>query len=281
MPSLETTAHPDEAPAAAPASWRAGDAGADWWRGTRRAEAWSTLAWFDVILRYRRSMLGPWWITLSLGLLLAGLAPLYSILLDVPLRTYLPFVTLGVILWTFIAGSLQDCCNGLVGSGPQLRLGTVPPSLLVWRIVARHAFQFAHHLLLVAVVLAWSAAPLTPVMLLALPGLLAMALLLHFGGLVLAVACARFRDVASVVSSVLQLAMFLTPVFWEPSRLPDRARFVLWNPFAAMIETVRAPMLGEMPHAHAWMIVGISLVASAAAALAVLIAQRGRLVYWV
>lgn len=280
MTALEPAARPDEAPAAPP-SWRAGEAIAEWWNGTRRAEAWATLAWFDVVLRYRRSMLGPWWITLSLGLLLAGLGPLYAILLDVPLRSYLPFVTLGVVSWTFIAGSLQDCCSGLVGAGPQLRLGTVPPSLLVWRIVARHAFQLAHHLLLVVVVLAWSGIAITPAMLLAIPGLLAVALQLHFWGLVLAIACARFRDVASVVSSALQLAMFLTPVFWEPSRLPDRARFVLWNPFAAMIETVRSPLLGEMPHASAWAIVGISLAISAVAAAASLIAQRGRLVYWV
>ncbi len=266
---------------AMPTSWRLREAIADWWAGTRRCEAWSTLAWFDVVLRYRRSMLGPWWITLSLGLLLAGLAPLYAILLDVPLREYLPFVTLGVVSWTFIAGSLQDCCSGLVGAGAQLRLGTVPPSLLVWRIVARHAIHLAHHLLLVAAVLLWAGVPVSSTTLLALPGLLAIALQLHLWGLVLAIACARFRDVASVVSSALQLAMFLTPVFWEPSRLPERARFVLWNPLAATIEVFRAPLLGEMPQAHAWSIVGISLAVSALAALAVLVAQRGRLVYWV
>ena len=264
-----------------PQAWRLREAIADWWAGTRRVEAWTTLAWFDVVLRYRRSMLGPWWITLSLGLLLAGLAPLYAILLDVPLRSYLPFVTLGVVLWTFIAGSLQDCCSGLVGAGAQLRLGTVPPSLLVWRIVARHAIQLAHHLLLVVVVLAWLEVPVSAVTLLAIPGLVAVALQLHLWGLVLAIACARFRDVASVVSSALQLAMFLTPVFWEPSRLPERARFVLWNPLAATIEVVRAPLLGEIPHTHAWLIVGISLAASALAALTVLVVQRGRLVYWV
>lgn len=272
----EATVHP-----APPPAWRLREAIADWWAGTRRVEAWWTLAWFDVVLRYRRSMLGPWWITLSLGLLLAGLAPLYAILLDVPLRSYLPFVTLGVVSWTFIAGSLQDCCGGLVGAGAQLRLGTVPPSLLVWRIVARHAIGLAHHLLLVVVVLAWLEVPVSAATLLAVPGFLVVALQLQLWGLVLAIACARFRDVASVVASALQLAMFLTPVFWEPSRLPERARFVLWNPLAAMIDVIRSPLLGEAAHGHAWAIVGISLGASAVAAVAVLVMQRGRLVYWV
>ena len=48
----------------------------DWWQGTCNVELWSTLAWYDVVLRYRRSVLGPLWITLSMGGLLFGMGPL-------------------------------------------------------------------------------------------------------------------------------------------------------------------------------------------------------------
>ena len=44
---------------------------ADWWEGTRRTDIWWTLAWFDIVLRYRRSMLGPLWLTLPIGFVLA------------------------------------------------------------------------------------------------------------------------------------------------------------------------------------------------------------------
>ncbi|MEY3023315.1 MAG: hypothetical protein RJA16_141, partial [Planctomycetota bacterium] len=85
----------------------------------------------------------------------------------------------------------------------------------------------------------------------------------------------------SAVVSVLQLLMFLTPVFWDPARLPDRAKLVLLNPFAQMLELVRSPLLGEAPSAFAWQVSIASLLASAAIAAIVAVAQRGRLVYWV
>jgi lipopolysaccharide transport system permease protein len=263
-----------------PTSWRLREAIADWWAGTRRYEAWSTLAWFDVVLRYRRSMLGPWWITLSMGLLLLGLGPLYSLLFDIPIRDYLPYVTLGIVVWSLIASTLQDACMALAGAGTQLRQGTVPPSLILWRLVTKHLIQFAHHAVLFVPVAIWAPVRPTAATLLAIPGLLLVVALLHVWGLILAMACARYRDVASAVASVLQLLMFLTPVFWSPASLPDRARLVLLNPFAQMLELIRSPLLGEAPSAFAWQITIGALVVSAAIAAIVSAAQRGRLVYW-
>lgn len=252
----------------------------EWWSGTARVDAWLTLAWFDVVLRYRRSMLGPWWITLSMGLLLLGLGPLYALLFDLPIREYLPYVTLGIVVWSLIASTLQDSCAALSGAGTQLRQGTVPPSLILWRLVAKHLIQFAHHAVLFVPVAIW--APVRPVAatLLAIPGLLLVLAILHVWGLILAMACARYRDVASAVGSVLQLLMFLTPVFWSPSSLPERAKLVLLNPLAQMLELVRSPLLGEAPSAFAWQVSIGSLIVSVAIAAIVSAVQRGRLVYW-
>lgn len=253
----------------------------EWWSGTARVDAWTTLAWFDVVLRYRRSMLGPWWITLSMGLLLLGLGPLYALLFDIPIRDYLPYITLGIVVWSLIASTLQDACAALAGAGTQLRQGTVPPSLILWRLVAKHLIQFAHHAVLFVPVALWAPVRPTAATLLAIPGLLLVLAILHVWGLILAMACARYRDVASAVVSVLQLLMFLTPVFWDPARLPDRAKLVLLNPFAQMLELIRTPLLGEAPSAFAWQVSIASLLVSAAVAAIIAAAQRGRLVYWV
>ena len=281
MPTTATTSSSVSDGSALGWDRRLRDAWREWWSGTARIDAWVTLAWFDVVLRYRRSMLGPWWITLSMGLLLLGLGPLYSLLFGIPTRQYLPYVTVGIVVWSLIASTLQDACTALAGAVTQLRQGTVSPSLILWRLVARHLIQFAHHAVLFVPVAIWAPVRPTTATLLVVPGLLLVLLLLHLWGLILAMACARYRDVASAVVSVLQLLMFLTPVFWSPASLPERARLVLLNPLAQMLELIRSPLLGEAPSAFAWQVSIASLLVSAAIAAVVASAQRGRLVYWV
>ena len=60
--------------------------------------AWS-LAWHDIVSRYRGSMLGPFWITLSMGLMVAGIGFLYANLFKVPVNEFIPYVALGIVFW--------------------------------------------------------------------------------------------------------------------------------------------------------------------------------------
>ena len=253
----------------------------DWWRGTSRWDTWLTLAWFDVVLRYRRSYLGPLWITLSMAAMLAIIGPLYAMLFGVPTRSYLPFVTLGFILWVFLSGCINDGCNAMVASAGHLRQGAIPPSLIAWRVVARNLIQLAHHMLLfVAVAIGTGTVP-GPSALLAIPGFVVASLTLHAWTLSAGIACARFRDIMQVVPPVIQLAFFLTPVLWHVDQLPERARFVALNPFAVLIDLMRSPLLGEVPADATW-IAGLAwLAGSAILAASLSVAQQRRLVYWI
>ena len=64
--------------------------------GLERWELWSTLGWHDIRQRYRRSVVGPFWLTLSMGVMVAGLAYLYAGLMGQNIKTYLPYVSLGM-----------------------------------------------------------------------------------------------------------------------------------------------------------------------------------------
>src|SRR4051812_19962281 len=88
----------------------------DWWEGTRRTDIWWTLAWYDIVLRYRRSMLGPFWLTLSMGVMIAGMGPLYSSLFNTKLSTFFPHLALGIIFWGFFSAMVSDCCNAFISS---------------------------------------------------------------------------------------------------------------------------------------------------------------------
>ena len=60
------------------------------------------LGWFDIRLRYRGSMLGPFWLTLSTAVMVVALGVLYSALFKMELHDYLPFLALSLVLWTFL-----------------------------------------------------------------------------------------------------------------------------------------------------------------------------------
>lgn len=252
----------------------------DWWEGTRRTDIWLTLSWFDIVLRYRRSMLGPWWLTLSMGAMVAAMGPLYAGLFGADLTKFFPHLTLGIIFWTFVSSSVTDACNNFTNVANYLRQGNFPISLFVWRAQMRNLIQFAHQIviyvpvaLFTGVVLSWNA-------LLVLPALLLAVINAHVIGLTLGLVCARYRDIAQIVISLMQMLMFLTPVFWMPDNLPERAQYILWNPFAQMLDLLRTPLLGGMASTGSWLgVLGWTAVNIALAA-ALFRKYRRRVVYW-
>jgi lipopolysaccharide transport system permease protein len=252
----------------------------DWWRGTRRIDIWWTLAWFDIVLRYRRSMLGPLWLTLSMGAMIAGMGPLYSSLFSIDLLKFFPYMALGIIFWSLFSSMVNDSCSTFIVSANYLKQGYFPISLFIWRTLARNLIQFGHQIVLYVPVALWAGISLSWSSLLVIPAFLLMIINAHTIGMVLGLVCTRFRDVAQIVLSVMQMLMFLTPVFWSVQNLPQRGQFILWNPFAQMLDLLRSPLLGQLAQQHSW----YGILAWTASTLIVACALFGkyhrRVVYW-
>ncbi len=252
----------------------------DWWQGTRRIESWWTLAWFDVVLRYRRSMLGPFWLTLSTGVMIAGMGPLYGALFGTELSRFFPHLALGIIFWTFFSGIVTDACNVVVNSANFLKQGDFPLSLFVWRLIARNVIQFAHQIVIYVPVALWSGISLTFDMWLVVPAFALALVNAHASGLVLGLMCTRFRDLTQIAASIMQMLMFLTPVFWMPDALPERAQYILWNPFAMMLDLLRTPLMGGTASVHSWIGITLWTMANVAVAAILFARYRRRVVYW-
>ena len=252
----------------------------DWLEGTRRTDIWWTLAWFDIVLRYRRSMLGPLWLTLSMGAMIGGMGPLYSSLFDTELSKFFPHLALGIIFWTFFSSMVNDSCNAFISSGNYLKQGYFPISLFVWRSMSRNLIQFGHQIVLYVPVALWAGVSLKMDALLFVPAFLLLLINAHALGLALGLVCTRYRDVAQIITSVMQMLMFLTPVFWLPESLPDRAQYVLWNPFAQMLDLLRAPLMGGVSDTHNWTGILIWTVVNIIASAWLFSKYRRRVVYW-
>jgi len=259
----------------------ANEAWADWWAGTRNVDLWWTLAWYETVLRYRRSLLGPLWITLSMGAMLVGMGPLYSTLFNVPIRAFYPHLTLGIIFWTFMSTAINESCQMFIAAAPYIKQGDFPRSIFVWKGLSKQVINLAHHILLYVPVAIWAGITLSPLMLVFLPGLLLVLINLHALSITLGIICARFRDVSQIVSSVLQLLMFLTPVFWLPDTLPNRVHLILYNPLAQLLDVIRLPLLGGSVAPGTWRFLACFSCLNVVVAAILYAKKRRVLVYWI
>ena len=242
---------------------------------------WGMLGWQDIRQRYRRSTLGPFWLTISMGALVGGLGVLYSGLFKMDIADYLPFVAAGLILWGLISGLITEGCAAFIGAEGIIKQVSLPLSVHVYRVVWRNIIVFAHNVIIYVVAAVFFSIHPGWVGLLILPGLALLCLNGVWMGLLLGLVSARFRDVPQIVASVVQVTFFLTPIIWKPELLPDRAFILEFNPFFHLLELVRAPSLGQAPGLGSWLVtLGITL-GGWLVTLLMYRRYRWRVAYWV
>jgi lipopolysaccharide transport system permease protein len=257
------------------------DAVEDLVTGLRRWRLPAALAWLDLRNRYRGSVLGPFWMTLSTGAMVLGLGLLYASLFKQPFEKFLPFVAVSLIIWNMIAQTVTDACTSLTSAEGIIRQMPLPYSVHVLRCVFRNALIAAHNLPLILIVfVACGLWPGTEAFG-AIPGLLVLALNAFFAALLLGMLCARFRDIGPIVASVMQLGFFLTPVIWEPRLLQGSGDWLLLNPFYPMMEVVRGPLIEGGASLGVWLAAIAYTVVAGAVALAFFVRFRGRIAFWV
>jgi ABC-2 type transport system permease protein/lipopolysaccharide transport system permease protein len=92
---------------------------------------------------------------------------------------------------------------------------------------------------------------------------------------------ARLRDIPPIATSLLQVAFFLTPVFWHPEQLGKRGLIVNFNPFRYFLDVVREPLLGGIISSTTWLVVSAITVAGSLVGFLFFARYRSRIAYWV
>jgi ABC-2 type transport system permease protein/lipopolysaccharide transport system permease protein len=257
------------------------DAVNDLVEGLARWELWSTLGWHDIRQRYRRSVVGPFWLTLSMGVMVAGLAYLYGGLFGNNVENYLPYVATGMIVFSTISMVASEGSMVFIGSASLILQLRAPLSIYIYQMLWRNLLIFAHNISIYVVVLMFAKINIGWDILLAFVGLFLIMLNGVWVGLTLGGLSARFRDVPPIVSSIMQVAFFLTPILWTPGSLPSRELFVHLNPFYYLVEVVRMPLLGQTPPLFIWLVViGMNCV-GALVSITFYARYRARIAYWV
>jgi len=212
------------------------------------------LGWQDVRQRYRRSALGPFWHTITMGIMVGSIGVVFGKIFKSPMNQFLPFLAAGMIFWGFISSVIIEGCTGFIAAEGIIKQLPIPLFLHILRMVWRNFVILAHNIVIFPIVLLFYGKPLAWVAILSIPGLMLLIINLTWIALMLAVVCARYRDLPQIISSLLQILFYLTPVMWMPSLLPQRAGLYLLdlNPAFHLLEIVRAPLLGLPPSAMNW-----------------------------
>ncbi|AUT45157.1 ABC transporter permease [Achromobacter sp. AONIH1] len=250
--------------------------------GMKRLPLVATLGWQDVRQRYRRSMLGPFWLTISMGVMIGTIGLVFGQIFKAPTEEYLPFLAVGLILWGFISTALTEGCTNFIQADAIIKQLPIPLIVHVLRPIWRNVIILAHNFAIFPIVLFVMDRPVTETIWLALPGFLLLLLNLTWLSTALGVVCARYRDIPQIIASLMQVVFYLTPIMWLPNLLPERAGMYMltFNPFFHLIEIVRAPLLGQLPSTQNWLAACGLAVFGWTLTLALYGRYRRRIAYW-
>ena len=249
--------------------------------GARQWRLWYLLGSSDMRRRYARSRLGQAWIMLSSAITISTMGLVWSFLWKQPVAEMLPFVAVGMIVWQLLSGVLTEATSVLAANGHYFLNQYTPASTVLFSLLYRQGVTFLLNILFpIALALAFGMA-ITPQVLLVVPGLVLLGLACFWMAFVIAILCTRFRDLIQIVNSVLQVAMFITPVLWKPELLsPAAQHYVVLNPFAVLVAVVRDPLLGRPLPVTYWLAALALAVGGMMLALPFIGRYRRRLIYW-
>jgi ABC-type polysaccharide/polyol phosphate export permease len=282
-PSAPTFVSPSIAPMPAHAGRKATAvevAAAEILEGFKAWRIWGILGWDDIRQRYRRSVLGPFWITLSTGAFILLLGVIYARLFHADVRTYIPFLSAGITLWGFISQATNDSCMAFQEGGRIIKQIKLPYLIYVLRVVWRNFIVFLHTVVIFIPVAIFFKVMPSLATLYVVPGLFLVCVNVTWVALVLAILSTRYRDMQPIVGTIVQIMMFATPIMWPVQSLSGSPLIVEINPLYHLIELVRAPMLGTAPELRSWLVAGGMAIAGSALATGLLVSKSRRIVFW-
>lgn len=238
--------------------------------------------WQDVAQRYRRSRVGAFWLTLNMAVFIGALGLIFGTLFQSQMHEFLPYLCAGIITWGFISTSLGEGCSTFTSSEGIILQVRMPLFTHVLRAVWRNVIIFAHNIVIFPLLMIILGRMVSINIIWAVPGFLLICLNLAWMMLILAILCARFRDMTQVVANILQVLFYATPIMWMVKVLPGHVSrwFIEWNPFYHLIELVRAPLLGNAPTLLDWAFAAGLAIIGWIVAMVFFGRYRWRVAYW-
>ena len=236
----------------------------------------------DIKGRYRRSVIGPFWLTISMSILISCIGIIFGQMFQTPDNTYIVFLSAGIIFWNFFTGVLNEGCIAFINSEKIIRQLPIPLFVHIFRLIWRNLLVLIHNILIFPMILVFSDIDIGLEAFLALLGLLLVSINLAWTSMLLALICTRYRDLPQVIASLLQVSFYLTPIIWLPSMLSERLGQSLYffNPFFHFLEIIRSPLMGQTPDPSSWVFSAATGFLGCLFTFLIFKRLHGRVVYW-
>jgi lipopolysaccharide transport system permease protein len=206
------------------------------------------LALRDIKVRYKQTVLGVAWVllqpiatTLIFSVLFVRFGQTKAFGVAYPL-----FAFSGFVLWTFVNGAVTNASNSLINHTGLITKVYFPRLIVPMAAVAANLLDLAIGLLTLTAALVFYRVAPTWKLLLAPLFVLQIFVLSLGAGILLAALNVRFRDVKQLLPFILQLWLFVSPVFYSLELLPENLAWI-WklNPLAGLLENFRAALFGQ------------------------------------
>jgi lipopolysaccharide transport system permease protein len=172
---------------------------------------------------------------------------LWSHIFNQTIENYLPFFTIGFIIWGWISGQISDAAGGFGQFQGAIKEVKLPFPIFTLRLGVRQLLILLHNAIIIAIVLTLIGKGLSWVSLVAIPGLVLVQCIVTLLSIVVMIFCTRYQDMTQVVNVATQIIFFFTPILWQVDAIKSKPYLAEWNPFYHWLEMIRAPLLGVLP----------------------------------
>lgn len=218
-----------------------------------------------------------------MGIQISTMGVVFSIIFKTQPQEYVPFLAVSIILWMFLASSINDSCLSFTSAEGVIKQLDVPLHVHVFRVVWKNTLNLAHNLVIIPIAFLAVGFSVGPSVILLIPGFALLLANLSWMAMALALLNARFRDTSPIINSLMTVAFYITPVMWYPSLLPGGTAHLLLglNPLYHLLQIVRLPVLGQIPTLENWYLSAILGAAGWGLTFLLYNRLRSRVAYWV
>jgi lipopolysaccharide transport system permease protein len=235
----------------------------------------------DLRHRYMRSKLGQLWLTLSTGSMIGTLAAVWSLLWRQPIHELMPFLGVGLIMWSYLSQVIVDCTSIFIDQGNLYRNQKMNFSVSVYSVIYKNTIMLAHSLVIVLVLIVVFDVPVNWYILEVVPAFAVTCVGMVWVGYLIAMTCVRYRDIIQIITTWLTVLFYVTPVMWKPNFLPtEYCAIIQLNPFAQFLEILRNPLLGQPISFYAWVSTVTISLGGGLFAIAIIGRYQNRIIFW-
>ena len=244
-------------------------------------QVWRSLGVLEVKQRYQRSVLGPWWVSISMLIFIFVLGTVFSRIFSMNFSEFIPYFSAGYLLWIYISTCVNESTDLFRQNSGFIKQIKLPYSLYILKFLTKNIVVFFHNFLVILLVLFYFQIAVGWVVFLAIPGFILLSINLYWICMLVSLMSTRFRDMVPIINSCMQVLFFITPISWDRQLLGSQSKIIKLNPITHFIDIVRDPLLGKVPALSSWLIVLAMAGIGFAASFYIFSRVRSRIPFWV